>query len=502
MTRARAVARRLASVGIVLLILGSSPAVAGWQEDYKEARTALNEGKHNKAETLFRSAIAQKGSEKATAIKASGMFFEPYLPHFYLGMTLFQKKDHAEAVKEFDLSESQGVVTKDAGLMAQLTQMRSTAKSLAQAAAPPSTLPPSPPPSTITEAQRSPAEAPSQTGATPQGGAAAKPETGTPAEPPPTSKGGGAKPAQSPSQGGRVTAEPLPSAPKPPVATGPDPALARAIDAAASEIAAAQKLAAEAGDLLQPTEKQQLESAASAIIKAGTPAEAQSGHEKLRGLRADLGRRADQRRQEKEAKAALDVARKETAGVLREAEALLDDSRAGLNPSERGRLSQEIASLRGAQSADETRKAARTVGGDVAGLRKALQERAAQAAQPPKPPSPSTPDPAIAAARRDYAAGVEAYFGGDFDRAIPALVKAGDAIQNDPGIHALLGSALYKRYLLTRPEDPSLKARAEEAFRTALGIRPGLTLDAKYYPPKVIALFKQVAAGAAGPSGQ
>jgi len=499
MTRTRAGASGLASLGIVLLILASSPALAGWQEDYKDARTALNEGKHNKAENLFRSAIAQKGAEKANAIKASGMFFEPYLPHFYLGMTLFQQKSYAEAAREFDLSESQGVVVKDAALMAQLSQMRSTAKSLAQAAAPPSPPPPAPPPSTISEAPPPPAEGAGQTGTPTQGGAAAKPETGKQTEPPSAIKGGGSKPGQPPSQGGRVTAEPLPSAPKPPAPTGPDPALTRAIDAAASDIAAAQKLAAESGDLLAPAEKDQLASAASAILKAGTPAEAQFSHEKLRALRADLGRRADQRRQEREANAALEVARKETAGVLRDAEALMADSRAGLKPSERGRLTQEIASLREARSADDARKAARTVGADVSGMRKVLQERAAQAAQPPKP---SGPDPAIAAARRDYAAGVEAYFGGDFDRAIPALVKAGDAIQDDPGIHALLGSALYKRYLLTRPEDPSLKARAEEAFRTALGIRPGLTLDAKYYPPKVIALFKQVAAGSRGPSGQ
>ncbi len=482
--------RRRAALAVALLLTLASPALAGWQEDYKAGRAALNEGKHNKAETHFRSAIAEKSAEKANAIKASGMFFEPYLPHFYLGMTLFQKKDYAEAVREFDLSESQGVIKKDAALMAQLTSMRATAKSLVQTTPTPAPPPPAPT-STAAEAKPPAPEGSAAPGST----TAAKPEPGKPGD---TPAGRDAKPAATGSQPGRMTAEPLPSAPKPPASTGPDPALTRAIDAAASDIAAAQKLAAESGDLLEAAEKSQLTAAASAVLKAGTPAEAQSSHEKLRALRADLGRKADQRRREREQQAALEVARKETAGAIREAEKFATDNRADLKPSERGQLTQEIASVRGADSADAMRAAAKKLGTDVAALRKTLQQRAAQAAQPP---NPAGPDPAVAAARREHAAGIEAYFGGDYDRAIAALVKAGDAIQDDPAVHAMLGSALYKRYLLTRPEDDSLKARAEEAFRTALGIKPGYTLDAKYYPPKVIAFFKQVASRPSGTSG-
>jgi hypothetical protein len=80
-------------------------------------------------------------------------------------------------------------------------------------------------------------------------------------------------------------------------------------------------------------------------------------------------------------------------------------------------------------------------------------------------------------------------------------MAAGDGIGDDPEIHAMLGSALYKKYILTRSQDEALKTRAEEAFRTALSIKPGYRLDTRYYPPKVISFFGQVASGAASPAG-
>ncbi|HXI04426.1 MAG TPA: hypothetical protein VNI57_14735, partial [Candidatus Saccharimonadales bacterium] len=96
-----------------------------------------------------------------------------------------------------------------------------------------------------------------------------------------------------------------------------------------------------------------------------------------------------------------------------------------------------------------------------------------------------------------YANAVKAYFQGDYDAAVPGLESAGDTIENDPEIPAMLGAALYKKYILTRSTDEALKDQAGEAFRSALAIRPGFTLDPKFYPPKVIAFFRQVAAGAA-----
>lgn len=459
-----------------LLAAGWDHALAGWREDYKEGLQAVEDEKYNKAENLLRAALEKKSEEKANAIKASGMFFEPYLPHFYLGLALFHKKEYEEAVRELEISESMGVVTKDQALMAQLTQTKSVAAQLAEAArrqpSPPP--PPQPPPAARPDS--------SAEGGAGKGGDA-------PAEPAPAAPKGSKSPGETPPVKTITQAEPL----EPP-ASGPDPALVRARDAAAGDIARALKLKTDAGGDLSSQERESLDAAVSAIREAGSPAQATSAHESLKKMTSEYSRAVDQRRSRRAAQE-LDRARREAGATLSAGKKLLSGSGSEMKSSERSRLSGEIAAVEKASSADAVRRAARELERDVESLRKEISKRAA--APPPVDDGRARAE-SLARARKAYAGAVEAYYSGDYERAVAGLEAAGDEIEDDPEIHALLGSALYRQFILTRSRDESLKARAETAFRNALRIRPGFTLDTGDYPPKVVSFFRQVAAGSSG----
>jgi tetratricopeptide (TPR) repeat protein len=481
-----------ASIAIFLCIPHS--ALAGWQEDYTTGKEAYEEGKLDRADRYLRAALAKKDKEKANAIKKSGMFFEPYLPHFYLGMTLFQKKDYPGALEEFSTSRSMGVIEKHDDLYDRLKETRKIAKAAAEAAASQKTPEPQP---AAPEVAVTPPPRPTPDSGTGSGGTAASAEA--------TGKTGGGDEGATPSRdrrSGVTKAEPLTPAPKPATPSGPDPALTRAIDAAAGDVAAAQKFVVDAGDLLNDDERSRLTRATSGIREAATVAEASAGRQALKTLQSELQSQVDGRRRDRAARAEaaeaesrrlaeIATARRESASVLSDGESFLNTHRDDLKPSERGRLSREISTLQSADSADGLRRAALDLKNDVEGLRKAIRQRAAA----PEPASGAGKEAALAAARDRYAAGVQAYYQGDYDQALPVLEQAGDTLEDDPEVHALLGSALYKKYILTRAEDASLKARAEEAFRTALSIKNDYTLDTRYFPPKVVAFFKQVTAG-------
>ena len=93
-----------------------------------------------------------------------------------------------------------------------------------------------------------------------------------------------------------------------------------------------------------------------------------------------------------------------------------------------------------------------------------------------------------------FVRGVEAYYGGSYDEAIVALQQAGQALPKEADVFAYIGSALYRKFLLSRPADPDLRSRAEESFRRAIAAKPGYALDERQFPPKVVAFFREVSA--------
>ncbi len=96
------------------LALSSSPrlAFADYKDSYKQGVEAIEKSKWADAARLMQEAIGGKAVEGET-IRFYGQRFEPYLPHFYLGLALFNAGDCAGALRSWATSEAQGAVRKN-----------------------------------------------------------------------------------------------------------------------------------------------------------------------------------------------------------------------------------------------------------------------------------------------------------------------------------------------------------------------------------------------------
>ncbi len=489
-------ARALPIAAAFCIAMAFAQAWAGWEQSYKDGRAAYENAEFGKAVKFFRDAIADRPDEKANAIKTSGMFFEPYLPHYYLGMSLFQRKEFGEALAELNKSESMKVVQKFKDAHTQLRQTKGMAEAAA-AAQPPPAAPPPPQIASQPPAQppaQAPAPAASQPPQQPSSGPShpseqppqQKPAQGSPQPPVAAAQKPGAQPP-APQLARPVPLSPPPSEPvKPAAPAGPDPALARAIDAAAVDIAAAQKLAVETGRYLEEAEKKSLDALVAEIRGAQSPAAAGAKLQELKRSITDLRVKAADRKRQDEARQADLAANKalrdaveKAAPTVREADSFLTLNSAVLQPAEAEKITSLLAAAKTGSTPAAVGKAAQELGSQIPSLRRAVAERGAAATQ---------------AARQAYARGVESYFAGRYDEAASSFEQAGSALPKEAGLQGFLGCAFYKKYLLTRGEDQRLKQQAEKAFRTAVALDRGYTLDARYFPPKVIAYFKEATA--------
>jgi hypothetical protein len=89
----------------------ASRAAADYKDSYKQGVEAIEKSRWADAARLMQEAIAQKAVEGET-IRFYGQRFEPYLPHFYLGLALFSSGDCPGALRSWATSESQGAVRK------------------------------------------------------------------------------------------------------------------------------------------------------------------------------------------------------------------------------------------------------------------------------------------------------------------------------------------------------------------------------------------------------
>ncbi|MBI3447835.1 MAG: hypothetical protein HY049_02770 [Acidobacteria bacterium] len=454
---------RVAAAVLFLLALAlPSPAFAGWESSYKDGKAAYDAGEYAKAIKLLKEAIDAKGDEKANALKSSGMFFESYLPHYYLGMALFQKKDFKGAIDELNASEEAKVIQKSKDLFAQLRQTRTAAEAAAAAGgAPPQVAQNTPPPPAATPPKETPPETVKE----------------TPKETPP----------------------PVKEAPKPapiqPVPMGPDPALTSALNAAAADIAAAQKFAVDNAKYLDDGEKRHLDTLATDIRGGQTPAavgakrqELDRAIAELRGKSAERKKAEDdrlaQQRKDQEAlqaraaqnKALADAVAKANP-VFTEAEGFLADNRTNLAPADAQKIQGLLEGARRGATPDAVTKSAAELKGAVSAARRSLDDRRAATARE---------------AQAQYGRAVEAYFNGHYDDALPALLQASGGLPKDATLKGMLGSTYYKKYLLSNGADTLSKQQAEEAFRSAVSVDRSFSLDPRYFPPKIVAYFKEV----------
>ena len=104
--------RRRLWVLAACLAVSITPALPGWVEDYQAGVAALKQNDYDRAIAGLSLAAQEKPKEKASAIKSTGMFFDPYLPHYNLGLAYYGKKQYDKALAEFRLSAGQGVIAK------------------------------------------------------------------------------------------------------------------------------------------------------------------------------------------------------------------------------------------------------------------------------------------------------------------------------------------------------------------------------------------------------
>ncbi|HEX7704926.1 MAG TPA: hypothetical protein VF701_00560 [Thermoanaerobaculia bacterium] len=102
--------RRGASLLLLLLLAASSGAqkTEKWSEAYDRGVNAVNSGNFTAAAQALQKAINEMPNENATARGSGGIFV--YVPHFWLGIAKFNLRDVDGALREFRISEEQGVV--------------------------------------------------------------------------------------------------------------------------------------------------------------------------------------------------------------------------------------------------------------------------------------------------------------------------------------------------------------------------------------------------------
>lgn len=116
---------RARAIAIVLLLLAaasSAPgAEEGWGDVYEKGQAAAERRDWAATRDLMQRAIALKPVEQSPAVFKKKSFV--YIPHFWLGIALFQLGDFDGAAREFATSESQGVI-RNTSFFAQLNSWK------------------------------------------------------------------------------------------------------------------------------------------------------------------------------------------------------------------------------------------------------------------------------------------------------------------------------------------------------------------------------------------
>ena len=82
-----------------------------YREPYRNAVLAMNRGQWDQAAALFRSALAWHGTDTGERINIAGFGnIEPYVPHYFLGLSLKNLGDCEGALRAWELSEQDGAV--------------------------------------------------------------------------------------------------------------------------------------------------------------------------------------------------------------------------------------------------------------------------------------------------------------------------------------------------------------------------------------------------------
>jgi hypothetical protein len=101
--------RRRALLLLASLLLPARVS-ADYRRSYVDGRAALRRGRAEEAARLLAAAASERPTELARA-RLVGAIPEPYLPHHYLALALAKLDRCADALREWELSAAQGVIT-------------------------------------------------------------------------------------------------------------------------------------------------------------------------------------------------------------------------------------------------------------------------------------------------------------------------------------------------------------------------------------------------------
>lgn len=101
---------RLAGIALLLLVAAVSlhAAPEQWADPYDKGLTAAERNEWAAVRDFMQKAIAAKPVEQASARNKNRTYV--YVPHFWLGLALYQQGDIDGAMREFSTSQSQGVI--------------------------------------------------------------------------------------------------------------------------------------------------------------------------------------------------------------------------------------------------------------------------------------------------------------------------------------------------------------------------------------------------------
>jgi tetratricopeptide (TPR) repeat protein len=114
----------VAALSALLIALFAAGIVeAEWYKDYEAGLELMKKGRYTEAVPKLQAAIADKNAE-GIHIKFYGMKFDDYLPHYYLGKAYFFLKNYESALRELEISSSQGAIQREKNLFQNLTELK------------------------------------------------------------------------------------------------------------------------------------------------------------------------------------------------------------------------------------------------------------------------------------------------------------------------------------------------------------------------------------------
>lgn len=94
----------------LVLVLGAGSAFADYRTRYKAGVSAFSRGRWAEAVTSMQDALAENPRESVQKILIYGSWYEPYIPNYYLGVSLSRLNRCPEALEALRRSEADGVI--------------------------------------------------------------------------------------------------------------------------------------------------------------------------------------------------------------------------------------------------------------------------------------------------------------------------------------------------------------------------------------------------------